>query len=103
MAMETLVPIKGGLKNNGIESYFSNVIASKKIQLTDLEKYSSSLLNITEEDEMLGYKYCFQTKLTKETVGERLRSPMGMWEISETFIDNNAQSVIQRLSEYYDD
>ena len=102
MLMETKVPVKGSLKNNGIESYFTIVIASKKVPLKSLKDYGSELLNITPEEEALGYKYVFQTKLTKDTVNERLRGPMGLWNTKETFIDNNTQLVINRLREYYE-
>lgn len=98
---ETKVPVKGSLKNNGIESYFTCVIGAKKRQLRDLEKYGSDLLNITDEEEALGFKYVFQTKLTKDTVNERLRGPLGLWDTKETFIDNNMQTVFDRLREYY--
>ena len=101
MVMETKVPVKGALKNNGIESYFTQVIASKKVPLKVLREYNSPLLNITPEEEALGYKYVFQTKLTKETVHERLRGPLGMFDTKETFIDNNMQLVLNRLHEYY--
>lgn len=102
MLMETKVPVKGSLKNNGIESYFTVVIASKKIRVKDLKDYSSPLLTITPEEEALGYKYVFQCKLTKETVNERLRGPLGLFDTKETYIDNNLQLVIDRLREYYD-
>jgi hypothetical protein len=59
------------------------------------------LLVITEEEEALGYKHVFQTRLTKETKDERLRGPMGMWSVKETYIDNNMQLVLNRLHEYY--
>ncbi len=101
MVMETKVPVKGATKNNGIESYFSLVIATKKVPLKTLKDYQSDLLNITPEEQALGFKYVFQTKLTKETVGERLRGPLGMFDTQETFIDNNAQLVMNRLHEYY--
>lgn len=101
MVMETKVPVKGALKNNGIESYFTQVIASKKVPLKILREYNSPLLTITPEEESLGYKYVFQTKLTKETVHERLRGPLGMFDTKETFIDNNMQLVLNRLHEYY--
>ena len=101
MQMESFVPVKGSLKNNGIESYFSSVISSKKMTLKDLEKYKSPLLTITEEEDMLGFKYVFQTRLTKETVGERIRGPIGMWKPNETFIDNNMALVLERLKTYY--
>lgn len=100
--METAVPIKGALKNQGVESYFSMVISTKKMSLRELEPYSSDLLVITEEEELLGFKYVFQTKLTKQTVNERIRSPMGMWTTAESFIDNDVQLILKRLGEYYD-
>lgn len=101
MLMETKVPVKGALKNNGIESYFSVVIASKKVPLKALKDYSSSLLTITPEEEALGFKYVFQTKITKETVNERLRGPLGLFDTKETFIDNNMELVLTRLKDYY--
>jgi hypothetical protein len=101
MVMETKVPIKGAIKHNGVESYFSLVIASKKVPLKNLKDYGSSLLTITPEEEALGFKYVFQTKLTKETVNERLRGPLGLFETKETFMDNNMQLVLNQLHGYY--
>lgn len=101
MVMETYVPIKGALKGVGLESFFSIVIASKKVPLKVLKDYSSPLLNVTPEDEALGYKYVFQAKLTKDTVNERLRGPLGLFSTQETYIDNNMQLVLNRLHEYY--
>lgn len=101
MIMETKVPVKGSLKNNGLESYFSTVISAKKVTLKTLKDYGSKLLTITPEEDALGFKYVFQTKLTKETVNERLRGPLGMFDTKETFIDNNMQLVLDRLHTYY--
>lgn len=101
MEMRTSVPIKGALKNNGIESYFSTVVSTKKVPLKELEAYHNDLLNITEQDELLGYKHVFQTQLTKTTVGERIRSPMGMFTREQTYIDNDAQLLLDHLNEYY--
>ena len=101
MVMETKVPVKGSLKNNGIESYFTLVIASKKVPLKTLKDYQSDLLTITPEEEALGFKYVFQCKITKDSVNERLRGPLGLFDTKETFIDNNLQLVLNRLKEYY--
>lgn len=97
----TAVPIKGALRGNGIESYFSSVLGTKKMSLKELEKYDNDLLTITEDDEILGYKYVFQTRLTKKTIGERIRTPIGLFSINETFIDNNTQLLLDRLTEFY--
>lgn len=101
MAMDVRVPVKGSLKSNGIESYFSVVIASKKMRIKDLADYKNSLLNISPEEEALGIKYVYQTRLTKETVGERLRGPDDLFTQQETFINNDIQLVLDRLEEYY--
>jgi len=101
MVLETKVPVKGALNNNGIESYFSTVISCKKMPLNKLKDFNNELLTITEEEEMLGYKHVFQTRLTKDTVNERIRSSMGMWDVKETYIDNNAQLVLDRLHQFY--
>lgn len=101
MEMKVSVPVKGSLKNNGVESYFSTVVATKKVSLKDLEPYKSDLLHITEQDQLLGYKHVFQTQLTKATIGERIRSPMGMFSRAETFMDNDCGLLLKHLREYY--
>ena len=101
LTTETLVKVKGSLMSLGIESFFSTVVSSKKMDVTKLNKYESDLLNITEEEKEIGVKYVYQTKLTKDTVNERIRSSMGMWSTKETFIDNNIQNVLNRLHTYY--
>lgn len=103
MINETIVKVKGSLMNQGIESFFTTVISTKKIALTKLDDKlaKSKLYNITDEDKANGFKYVYQTRLTKETVNERMRAPMGMWDMKETYIDNNLQNVINRLHEYY--
>jgi len=101
MEMKTAVPIKGALKNNGIEAYFSTVVATKKMTLKDLEPYKSDLLHITPRDELLGFKHVFQTQPTKATTGERIRSPMGLFTVEQTFMDNDAQLLLDHLHTYY--
>lgn len=102
-AMVHQVPIKGSLKGNGLESYFSTVIYTRKVPITKLKDYENDLLTITEEEEMLGFKYVYQTKLTKDMVNSRIRGPMGLWSNKETFINNDIQLVMDRLTEYYSD
>jgi len=103
MVNETMVKVKGSLMNQGIESFFTCVISTKKVAVTKLEDKiaKSPLFKITQDNKDDGFKYVFQTRLTKETVNERIRSPMSMWPRNETYIDNNLQNVINRLHEYY--
>ena len=102
MVTETLVKVKGSLMNRGIESFFNTIVGTKRVTLKKLEAYQSDLLNITEDDKDLGFKHVIQTRLTKDTVNERIRSPIGMWDRNETFIDGNLQLVLDRLHKYYD-
>ena len=101
MIKETLVQVKGSIMKQGVEAYFSTVVAAKKIQLKDLKDNESDLLTITPQEEALGFKHVFQVQLTKKTVNERIRSPMGMWSPKEIYIDNDCAKVLQRLKEYY--
>lgn len=101
MVVETKAPVKGALKGTGLEAYFTVVIASKKVPLKTLKDYKSDLLTITPEEEALGFKYVFQTKLTKESVNERLRGPLGLWKNNETYTDNDIQLILDQLEVYY--
>lgn len=101
LIIETKVPIKGALKNTGVESYFTTVIGCKKVTISELEPYESSLLDITEKEKMLGFKYVYQTQLTRETIHDRIRAPDELFSDKETYIDNNIQYVLDRLNEYY--
>lgn len=104
MITETKAVVKGSLNKVGLEAYFSCVIAAKKIKVKDLKPYATDnnkLLTITPQDEMLGFKYVFQTQLTKDTVNEKIRGPMGMWHFDETFINADVHLVLERLKQYY--
>lgn len=106
MTTETKAMAKGAIAKIGIEAYFSCVITTKKVPIKQLKAFiekhgACDLLTITEEDEMLGYKHCFQTRLTADTVNETIRSPMGMWSVKETYIDSDMQKLFNRLKEYY--
>lgn len=101
MEVKTCVPIKGALKGVGVESFFTNVIGTKRVNINDLESYKNDMLHIEPEEEAIGVKYVYQCRLTKKTLGERIRSPMGMFSTNETFIDSNAQILLDHLKDYY--
>lgn len=98
---EVSVPVKGALKGNGLEAYFSCIVATKKVPLKDLQGYENDMLHITEEDKLVNYKHVFQTRITKTTTGERIRSPMGLFSVKETFIDNDCQILLDHLNTFY--
>jgi hypothetical protein len=98
--MEYTTPMKGALKGK-VEAFFSQIIGARRVPLRTLEGFENPLLTITPRDEQLGFKHVFQTQLTKETVGWRIRGPMDMWSYEETFINNDVQLVLDRTHEYY--
>lgn len=101
MEMKTSVPVKGSLKNQGVEAYFSTVVYAKRMALKELDKYKSNLLNITEDDKDQEFKHVFQTRITKQTTGERIRSPIDMFSKNETYIDNDCQLLLDHLHKFY--
>lgn len=99
--VRTTVPIKGALKGNGLEAYFSTIVMAKKVTIKELEKYKSDLLTITDEERELGFKHVFQTRVTKQTTGTRIRSPMGLFSRDQTYMDNCSQLLLDHLHNYY--
>lgn len=102
MEIKTYVPVKGALKNQGAEAFFTTVVSTKRKSLKDLKDLKNDMLHITEDEEIDGFKYVFQTRIDKKSIGERIRSPMGLFSRSETFIDNDCQILLDHLKEYYD-
>jgi len=102
MGFRRSVPIKGALKNQGVEAYFSTVVEATKIPIKDLKDYDPELLTISEDEADLGFKYVFQTRLTADTTGTRIRSPMGMFTKKQTYMDNDAQLLLDHLHKFYD-
>jgi hypothetical protein len=106
MLMESAVPVKGAMKNQGLEAFFSVVVTCRKMKIKDLKDYlcpENKLLVVTPQEEALGFKHVFQTSITKETTSDRIRGPIGMWLPCETYIDNSVKKVMDRLDQYYAD
>lgn len=104
MLMESSVPVKGAMKNQGLEAFFSVVVTARKMKIKDLEAYmvpENKLLTVTDKERLLGFKHVFQTQITKDTTSDRIRGPFGMWEDYETYINNDVALVMKRLDEYY--
>jgi len=98
-----MVPVKGALKKNGLEAYFTTVINCKKLALKDILKDAKegALLTITDRDRNLGYKHVYQTRTVRSSVGDRIRSPWALFDDDQAYIDNDAQVVVDKLVRYY--
>lgn len=101
MQLETKIPIKGSVGKTGVEADFTTILSSKQIPIRKLEGFENDLLHITDEEKEDGFKYVFCTRITKETVGEKMRSAIGLWKRQELYIDNDLNQVFNRLKEYY--
>ena len=101
MVTEQRVPVKGSVGGTGVEADFTIIIGSKKVKVQQLEEHSNLLLNITPEEEEDGIKYVFQTRVTKDTMNEKMRSPIGLWDRSELYIDNDVEILMKRITTYY--
>lgn len=99
----TSVPIKGALKGQGVEAYFNLIVYTKKVPVKKLAKFENDLLHITDEEKELGFKHVFQTRITADTLGERIRGPIDMFSKAETYIDNDVDLLLKRIDEYYAD
>lgn len=101
MVLETKVPVKGSVGATGVEANFEVVLSAKKVQTSKLEYLDKTPLLVNDDVDDTGIMYVFQTKIDKTTLHERMRSPMGMWKKEEKYINNDIQSVIDRLDSYY--
>jgi hypothetical protein len=99
--MESMVPVKGAVGKIGVEADFTTILSTKQIPIKKLEGHENDLLTITDEEKEDGVKYVFCTRITKDHVGEKMRSAMGLWKRNEVYIDNDMAKVFQRLREYY--
>ena len=101
MTMETSVPIKGAVGKIGVEADFTTIVSAKQMPINKLIGFENELLHITPEEEEDGFKFVFSTRITKDSVGEKMRSAMGLWSRKELYIDNDLNQVFNRLKQYY--
>ena len=101
MQLESKVPVKGSVGKVGVEADFTTILSTKQMPIKKLEGFENDLLHITDDEKEDGFKYVFCTRVTKETVGEKMRSAMGLWSRKELYIDNDLNQVFDRLKQYY--
>ena len=99
--MESRVPVKGAVGKVGVEADFTTILRSMQIPVKKLEGFENDLLHITDEEREDGVKYVFQTRITKESAGAKMRSAMGLWSRNELYIDNDVKQVFDRLNKFY--
>lgn len=101
MQMETRIPVKGSVGKVGVEADFTTILSTKQMPIKKLEGIENDLLHITDEEREDGFKHVFVTRVTKDSIGEKMRSAIGLWNRNELYIDNDLNQVFTRLKEYY--
>ena len=100
MVMDTKVPIKGAVGKIGVEADFTTILSTKQVTVKSLEGHENALLHITDEEIEDGVKHVFCTRVTKNSIGEKMRSGIGLWGRDELYIDNDMEQVFNRLRTY---
>lgn len=97
----TKVVMKGSTDTNGLEAYFTTVMGATKISLlSEGALPNNPWFHLSEREEKRKVKYVFQTDPSPNQPKSKLRSPDFMFE-DELFIDNDAQVVMDRITEYF--
>jgi len=92
------IPIKGAVGKTGAEADFTTILTAKELPVEDLEGHENDLLLITPDEIEDGNKRVFATRTTKESVGDKTRSPNNLWRREELYIDNDVGQVIERMN-----
>ena len=64
-------------------------------------QYPMAIEDLSDDEKEDGFKYVFVTRVSKDSVGEKMRSAMGLWSRKELYIDNDLNQVFARLKQYY--
>ena len=100
---ESQVVMQGQVGKQGISGDFTTVLeAVSKPVNKRLKGFENSLMKITPKEEAIGVKYLFLTIRMKGHLSSLARSADDLWEDDELYIDNDIQSVIDKLGNYYD-
>lgn len=97
------VPVKGAVAKMGLESFFNVVVYAQRMKVDKLKEleFDPELLHFTPRDERLGYKHVFQVQPTKDLAEGRIRDLAGMWGDNQIYMDNDAQELINHISNYF--
>lgn len=98
------VPVKGALKDLKLEAFFSISVMAMVKPIKELKKldYDPELLTFSKAEEAVGIKHVFQTQKTKDTTGSTVRGPIGLWDINQAYVDNDAQMVLDIIEDFYE-
>ncbi len=91
------IAVKGGMKDRGIESFFTNILYADCVDTEDLVGFENSHLTITPDEEEDELKYVLQTRKTGTGVGLNVRSTLGLWERKEAYIDNDITIFLNKM------
>lgn len=97
------VPVKGALKAQGLEAYFSIIVYARNMTINELENYQfdDNLFTLTERDKRNKTKRVFQCDITPDMVESGIRAPLGCFADNQIFMDNDFDKLLSHLDSYY--
>lgn len=90
------IPVQGSLKDLKIENFFTNILYADVLSADDVEEYQNEFLYPDEDDPETYYVY--QTRKCPNGLGANVRSTKGLWSKEETFIANNCQTILNKMT-----
>lgn len=90
------IPVQGSLRDLKIENFFTNILYSDVLDAEDVSEYKNPYLVPDEDDEETYYVY--QTRKCSSGLGANVRSTKTLWTKDETFIANNCQVVLDKMT-----
>lgn len=90
------IPVQGSLKDLKLENFFTNILYADVLTADDVEDYKNPYLYPDEDDEETFYVY--QTRKCANGMGANVRSTKGLWSKDETYIANNCQTIIDKMT-----
>ena len=96
--------VKGSVgKVTGLEAFFTTVVYAKRVPMKYLDKYreNAQYLNITEQDVRNKAKCVYVTAPADGHEGDRIRSPIGMFDPKDLYMDNNIQTLINIQNQFF--
>ena len=99
--LDIKVPLQGQTGKIGIETDFTTIVEVLVLKTKQLKGIKNKYLNVTKEDKEDGIKRVFLTRKHKFAKHSKARSQHLLFDRNELFIDNDIQSVIDKLDKYY--
>lgn len=102
--IDSSVPIQGSLKKVSVEAFFSQIVQTRKLDISKektREALQNGQLSFDEEELEIGIKYAYQLFDTKDNKEAKLRNPRGIIPRTKPYMNADLQQYLDMLDTYY--